>query len=140
MVKFCFCPLQFPYQPFAVPCQIEPLILLVTPGYVQRRGAVCPAFLLEQERAIRCAEQTICAGNHIESIIGRLLARMMHQQQTNAAFVGKAFQTGHHFIIAGIAALFAAVLPDFLQRIDNDKPCVRVFTNKALELRFQTFV
>ena len=140
MVKFCFCPLQFPYQLFAVPCQIEPLILLVTPGYVQRRGAVCPAFLLEQERTIRRAEQTICAGNHIESIIGLLLARMMHQQQTNTAFVGKAFQAGHHFIIAGIAAFFAAVLPDFLQRVNDDKARVRMFPHKAFELCFQTFV
>ena len=76
---------------------MQPLVLLVAPGYIQRSGITGALFLLEKERSISSAEQAICAGNHIELILCLLLARMMHQQQADVVFICKLFQLADDF-------------------------------------------
>ena len=49
-----------------------------------------------------------------------------------AAYIGKPFQFGDYLIVVGIAVLSAVLLPYFLQGVDDNKPGVRVFPDKAL--------
>jgi hypothetical protein len=44
---------------------------------------------LKQERAVGAAEQSCGAGDHLEFISGRLLPRVMDQQQTDVMLVRK---------------------------------------------------
>ena len=65
-------------------------------------------------------------------IIGLLLAGVMYNQEENPAYIGKPFQFGDYLIVVGIAVLLCPGLPDFLQGVDDNKPGVRVFPDKAL--------
>ena len=124
--------LQRPYQPFLVLGKIESLVLLVTPGHVQNGTAICPLLLLKKKGPVRRSQQTVGAGDHIKLIIGLLLAGVMYNQEANPAYIGKPFQFGDYLIVVGIAVLLCPGLPDFLQGVDDNKPGVWVFPDKAL--------
>ena len=118
---------------------MKSLILLVSAGNVQR-GLVCGALgFLQKKCSIRCTEQTICARDHIEHIVRFLLASVMHQDQTQSAAIGKAFQPGNDIVVAGVAVRFAADLTNLLQGIDDNEPGIRVLANKTLQLLVQSF-
>ena len=110
----------------------------VTPGNIQRGGAVCPPLLLEQKSPVRRPHQAIGAGDFVKPVIGLLFPGMVYQQKTDPACVSKPFQFGYHLIVAGITVPFVPGLPDFLQGVDDDKPGVRAFPDKFLQLLFQT--
>ena len=59
---------------------------------------------------------------------------MVYQKQTDSQLFGKRFQFADNLIIAGIAAFFVSGFPNLLQRVDNDKVCIRVFPAKGLDL------
>ena len=98
---------------------MKSLILLVSAGDVQRGLVCCALGFLQEKRSIRRTQQTICAGDHIEHIVRFLLACVMHQDQAQAAAIGKAFQPGNDIVVAGVAVRFAADLTNLLQGIDD---------------------
>ena len=55
----------------------------------------------------------------------------MYNQEANPAYIGKPFQSGDYLIVVGIAVLSAVLLPYFLQGVNDNKPGVRVFPDKA---------
>ena len=59
---------------------------------------------------------------------------MVYQKQTDSQLFGKRFQFADNLIIAGIAAFFVSGFPNLLQRVDNNKVCIRVFPAKGLDL------
>ena len=110
------------------------LILLIASGYVQRCRIAGALFLLEHERTVRCAEQTVGAGDHVELIVSLLFAGMMHQQQTDAALIGEGFQLANDIVVVGVAVAVAAVLSYLLQRINDDQFCIRMIPHKSIQL------
>ena len=106
--------------------------MLVTSYHVQGGGAVRPLFLLKKKGSVRCPRQSVGAGNHIELIIGLLLAGVVYQQEADTAIIGKAFQLAHHLVIVGVAVLIPASLPDFLEGVNDNQLGVRVFPDELL--------
>ena len=94
--------LQIPCKRLLVTRQIQPLILLVSAGNVQRSSFRGAKFFLQNQCPICAAEQTVCSGDHIEPIFRLLLARMVYQKQTDSQLFGKRFQFADTLIIAGI--------------------------------------
>ena len=99
-----------------------------------KTGSGGAKFFLQNQRPICAAKQTVCSGDHIEPIFRLLLARMVYQKQTDSQLFGKRFQFADNLIIAGIAAFFVSGFPNLLQRVDNNKVCIRVFPAKGLDL------
>lgn len=99
-----------------------------------KTGSGGAKFFLQNQCPICAAEQAVCSGDHIEPIFCLLLARMVYQKQTDSQLFGKRFQFADTLIIAGIAAFFISGFPNLLQRVDNDKVCIRVFPAKGLDL------
>ena len=85
------------------------LILLIAPGYVERCRIAGALFLLEHERTVRCAEQTVGAGDHVKLIVGLLLAGVMHQQQTDAALISEVLQLANDVVIVGVSMMISFV-------------------------------
>ena len=80
-------------QRLLVTRQIQPLILLISAGNVQRssfRGA--KFFFAESAPPSAQPSKTVCSGDHIEPIFRLLLARMVYQKQTDSQLFGKRFQ------------------------------------------------
>ena len=111
---------------------------LLEPGNVQRSGVGSSALLLQKKSSVCRTQQTIRTRNHVEFIHRLLLTGVMNEQQANAVFIGKCFQFSDNFIITGIAVCISTGFADFLQRVDDNEPGIRVFLYKPFELFFQT--
>ena len=129
-----------PDELFRIARQIQLLILLIPAGHLQDCSVPGALHLLKKKCAIRCAQQTVCAGDHVEAIICGLLARVMHQQQADSCPIREALQPGDGVVVAGIAVLLPAEIPHSLQRIDDDQLRVRVLLYKIGQLLVQALV
>lgn len=116
---------------------MQPLVLLVTPGYIQSCNITGALFFLEQKCSISSAEQAIRAGNHVELILRLLLSRVMHQQETDMVFICELFQLANDFIIIRVAEFIAASLTDFLQSIDDNELGIGMLVHEPLKLFIQ---
>ena len=135
--KLILCMVKLPNQAFLVFAQIQPLIRLVSAYYLQSRLAICPLFLLHQERPIRAAQQAGCTGNHLKTVSRRLLSGMVDDQDADAISVSKFLQLADHLIVAGVAVTVTHRLPDFLQGIHDNEFDIAVFPNKLFQLFIQ---
>ena len=114
------------------------LILLVASNNAELGVAVRSLFLLKDERAVRGAEQAVCAGNHVEAVLGFHLARMMDDQQAHVVLIAECLKLCYDLIVVGVVVFVPAKLPHLLQRIHDDELCVRMLFDEHLELVAQS--
>lgn len=110
------------------------LIRLITSYDVQQSGVVRAPLLLHDECSIRCTQQAVGAGDHIEAVLGFHLPGVMDHQQADAVPVTEGFQPGHDLVVAGVAVSIPADLPHLLQGFDDDEPYIRVLPDEAFQL------
>ena len=132
--EFRFGSLELPHAAFPVELQRQLLIRLVTSHNVQQGGVVRAPLLLHDERAIRCTQQTVGAGDHIKAVLGLHLPGVMNHQQADAVPVAESFQFGHDLVVTGVAVSLTADLPHLLQGVDNDEPYIRVLSDESFQL------
>ena len=120
-MRLRFHALQIPNLGFRVLFQVENLVLLVAAHHINGGFQRGPLFLLHQQRAIGAAQQARGAGDHLESVPGRLLPGMMNGQYADTMFVRKLLELADDFIVAGIAVCLASHLPDFLHGVNDDE-------------------
>ena len=121
-----------------VKVQRKLLILLIAADNAELGAAVRPLLLLQDERAVRGAEQTVRAGDHVEAVLGFQLARMMDNQQTDVVLVAERLELRHDLIVVGVVVLVPAKLPHLLQRVYDDEFCVWMLLDEHLELIAQS--
>ena len=67
--KLRFHTLQLPRKCFLVAEKVQPLIRLISSGYIKTSGITGTFFFGEQKRSIRCTQQPVGAGDHIKLIV-----------------------------------------------------------------------
>ena len=130
--------LEIPHAPFPVKLQRQFLIRLVASDNIECGNVVRPPLFLHDERAVRCAQQTIRARDHIEAISRFHLPRMVYDQQADTMTITEFFQPCHNLIVAGITVTLTAYLADFLQGVNDNQPDSGVSLDKFFKLFVQT--
>ena len=72
-------------------------------------------------------------------IIRSLSAQMMHHQNSRIVGIRYGFQSAHILIIPRVNAAVLGIYPHFLQRINDDKSCFRMFGKEQFQFKFKPF-
>ena len=113
--------------------QIQRSPVQITPGQ-DNVSILARSLALHNPCGVRCAHQTIGAGNLVEGIGRSLFTQMMNQQNTDAVLVCQRFQRTDVLVVAGVhtAALVAGA--HFLQGVNDYQPGIRIVMNKVHNL------
>ena len=116
--------------------QIQRSPVQITPGQ-DNVSILARSLALHDPCGVRCAHQTIGAGNLVEWVRCCLLTQMVNQQNTDAVLVCKGFQRTNVLVVTGVhtAALVAGT--NFLQGINDYQPGIRMVVKKAGNLFLQ---
>ena len=117
--------------------QIQRSPVQITPSQ-NNVSILARSLALHNPCGVRCAHQTIGAGNLVEGIGRSLFTQMMNQQNTDAVLVCQRFQRTDVLVVAGVhtAALVAGA--HFLQGVNDYQPGIRIVMNKVHNLFLQS--
>ena len=119
---------------------MQPLVLLISAGDIQHRRIGGALLLAENKTAIRCTQQAVGSGNHIEFVICLQLAGVVNDYHRHLVAVGNGFQPGHNIVVATVAVICAASLTNPFQGVDDNQAGVGMLPHKAANLILQTAV
>ena len=88
---------------------MQPLILLISAGDIQHRRIGGAFLFTENKSAIRCTQQAVGSGNHIEFVICRQLAGVVNDYHRHLIAVGNSLQPGHNIVVTAVADVTAAL-------------------------------
>ena len=117
---------------------MQPLIRLISSGYIKTSGITGTFFFGEQKRSIRRTQQPVGAGDHIKLIVRLLLSGVMDKEQTDAIAICQRLQPGYDLIVVGVAVVVPADLTYLLKGVNDDKGGVRMLSQKIGKLLIQT--
>ena len=102
--------------------------------HVQRGGFSDARGLPQHHRPVRTAHEAVCAGDHVEGVVGFLLARVVHDQNRDIEAVGDTLERGHDLVVPAVAVTLRLHLADALQRVDDHEADAGVLAEKACKL------
>ena len=137
-MQFIFQPLQIPDLGLRVLFQVEDLVWLITPHYLNSGIQSRAFFLLHQQQSIRTAQQPCSTGDRLDRIVCLLFSGMVNSQHTNTMLIGKLLDSANDFIIAGVAVCLSANLSNLLHGIDDNEIGVRVLPHEVFQLFIQS--
>ena len=129
---------KFPNQSFGISHQMQFLIRLISADDLKGGIQIGAILLLQKKSSIGTTKQASRAGDHFKLIPCLLLSRVMYQQQTHAALIGKLFQLTDDLIIISVAISISADLTDLLQSVDDNESGIRMFLHELLNLFIQS--
>lgn len=115
------------------------LFLHVAPGDAEGCSVAEALLLAENHHGVRHAHDAGGAGHIVEDIAAvPTLPGVVHQEDADAVIVGDLFQRRQIPVILGVGVdLPGDVVPDHLQRVDEDQPGGGVILQHGLDLAFQ---